>query len=117
MVRSARECRRALGFPPQPRHQHLHRLTRLASLGADNPIRNAKVDGARFKGADQGARGELFLRQALFATESLVVTGPALYLAQTDTCFDSSGRLTDEAARSALRQILQALAQIMRTRA
>jgi len=54
------------------------------------------------------------LRQALFATESLVV-GPALYLAQTDASFDSSGRLTDEAARSALRQILQALAQIMRT--
>jgi chromate reductase len=57
------------------------------------------------------------LRQALFATESLVMTGPALYLAQTDASFDSSGRLTDEAARSALRQILQALAQIMRTRA
>jgi chromate reductase len=57
------------------------------------------------------------LRQALFATESLLVTGPALYLAQTDASFDSSGRLTDEAARSALRQILQALAQIMRTRA
>jgi chromate reductase len=57
------------------------------------------------------------LRQALFATESLVVTGPALYLAQTDASFDSSGRLTDEAAHSALRQILQALAQIMRTRA
>jgi chromate reductase, NAD(P)H dehydrogenase (quinone) len=50
------------------------------------------------------------LRQALFATESLVVTGPALYLAQTDASFD-------EAARSALRQILQALAQMMRTRA
>jgi len=57
------------------------------------------------------------LSQALFATESLVLTGPALYLAQTDASFDSSGRLTDEAARCALRQILQALAQIMRTRA
>jgi chromate reductase len=57
------------------------------------------------------------MRQALFATESLLVTGPALYLAQTDASFDSSGRLTDEAARRALRQILQALARIMRTRA
>ena len=57
------------------------------------------------------------VRQALFATESLLVTGPALYLAQTDAPFDSSGRLRDDAARSALRQILQALAQIMRTRA
>ena len=57
------------------------------------------------------------MRQALFATESLVVTGPALYLAQPDAPFDSGGRVADEAARSALRQILQALAQIMRTRA
>ncbi len=57
------------------------------------------------------------LRQALFATESLVVTGPALYLAQTDAPFDSSGRLADEAARRALRQILQALTDIARTRA
>jgi hypothetical protein len=38
------------------------------------------------------------------------VTRPALYLAQTDASFD-------EAARSALRQIPQALAQMMRTRA
>ena len=51
------------------------------------------------------------------ANDGVVVTGPALYLAQTDEPFDSSGRLADEAARSALRQILQALAQIMRTRA
>jgi len=57
------------------------------------------------------------LRQVLFATESLIVTGPALYLAQTDAPFDSSGRLADEAARGALRQILQALAHIMRSRA
>jgi chromate reductase len=56
------------------------------------------------------------LRQTLFATESLLVTGPALYLAQTDAPFDSSGRLADAAARRALRQILQALTD-MRTRA
>jgi len=57
------------------------------------------------------------LRQVLFATESLVVTGPALYLAQTDAPFDSSGRLSDEAARRALRQILQALTDAALTRA
>jgi|SRR6266853_3093452 len=57
------------------------------------------------------------LRQVLFATESLIVTGPALYLAQTDAPFASGGRLADEAARGALRQILQALAHIMRSRA
>lgn len=50
------------------------------------------------------------LRQALFATESLVVTGHALYLGEADKAFDADGRLTDEAARSALRQILGALA-------
>src|SRR5204862_7733756 len=44
------------------------------------------------------------VRQALFATESLLVTAPALYLAQTDGPFDASGYLADEAARGALRQ-------------
>jgi hypothetical protein len=99
--------RRSFGFSPQPRHQDFYRFTRRASPGADNPIRHTKVDSARFEGTDERARGELFLRRRW----------PALYLAQTDTPFDSSGRLLDEAARSALRQILQALAQIMRTRA
>ena len=33
------------------------------------------------------------VRPALFATESLLVTGPALYLAQTDAPFDSSMRI------------------------
>ncbi len=50
------------------------------------------------------------LRQALFATESLVLTGPALYLAQANEAFDAGGRLTDQAARSALQKILLALA-------
>jgi hypothetical protein len=98
--------RRSFGVSPQPRHQDLHRLTRRAS-----PVVGAS--GGRW-----GTRlGQAAVRQALFATESLLVTGPALYLAQTDAPFDSSGRLADEAARSALRQILQALAQIMRPRA
>ena len=57
------------------------------------------------------------MRQTLFATESLIVTGPALYLAEADAAFDSNGTLADEAARSALRQVLQSLAQFMRERA
>jgi chromate reductase len=77
------------------------------------PVAVVGVSGGRW-----GTRlAQAAVRQALFAAESLVVTGPALYLAQTDAPFDASGRLADEAARSALRQILQALAQIMRTRA
>jgi chromate reductase len=50
------------------------------------------------------------LRQVLFATEALVLPGPALYLAQADAAFDAGGRLTEEAARCALRQLLQLLA-------
>ena len=50
------------------------------------------------------------LRQVLFATESLVLAGPALYLAEADAAFDPGGRLTDEAARRALRQILKLIA-------
>lgn len=50
------------------------------------------------------------LRQVLFATESLVLAGPALYLAGADAAFDPGGRLTDEAARRALRQIIKLIA-------
>ncbi len=58
-----------------------------------------------------GARlAQAALRQVLFATESLVLPGPALYLAEADKAFDADGRLTDEAARRALRQILLLIA-------
>jgi chromate reductase len=50
------------------------------------------------------------LRQVLFATESHVVTGPALYLANARAAFDADGCLTDFSARESLRQVLQALA-------
>jgi len=80
---------------------------------AGKPVAVVGASGGRW-----GTRlAQAAVRQALFATESLLVTAPALYLAQTDGPFDASGHLADEAARSALRQILQALAQIMRTRA
>jgi chromate reductase len=64
-------------------------------------------------GASAGSWGtrlaQAALRQGLFATESRVITGPALYLAQAARAFDGGGRLTDEATRDALRQILLAL--------
>lgn len=49
------------------------------------------------------------LRQVLFATESLVLTGPALYLANANTAFDADGHLTDRATLASLRKILLAL--------
>ena len=50
------------------------------------------------------------LRQALFAAEALILTGPPLYLAEAEQVFDAGGRLTHEAARGALRQLLQLIA-------
>jgi chromate reductase len=64
-------------------------------------------------GATAGSWGtrlaQAALRQTLFATESLVLPGPPLYLAQADKAFDANGRLTDERTRRALQQILSAL--------
>jgi chromate reductase, NAD(P)H dehydrogenase (quinone) len=57
------------------------------------------------------------LRQVLLATESRLVSAPALYLAQADRAFDGDGALTDEAARGALRQILDTLVAIAAARA
>ncbi|RNF82055.1 NADPH-dependent FMN reductase [Montanilutibacter psychrotolerans] len=53
------------------------------------------------------------LRQVLFATESLVLTGPALYLGGGDAAFDAHGRLVDAAARASLERVLLGLAQLM----
>ena len=56
------------------------------------------------------------LRQVLFATESVVLTGPSLYLANAHTAFDDDGSLTDASARAALRQILLALDKLIDAR-
>jgi chromate reductase len=49
------------------------------------------------------------LRQVLFATESLVLTGPALYLADARAAFDADGTLVDAPTLASLRKVLQAL--------
>ena len=56
------------------------------------------------------------LRQVLFATESLVLTGPAVYLANAATAFDADGCLTDPAACASLRQLLLALDKLIDAR-
>ena len=56
------------------------------------------------------------LRQVLYATESLVVSGPALYLAEAQAAFDGDGRLIAEEARGVLRQILKSLDALIRSR-
>ncbi len=53
------------------------------------------------------------LRQVLFATESRVLTGPALYLAQAQAAFDGDGRLIDTAALASLREVLLGLSRLI----
>lgn len=53
------------------------------------------------------------LRQVLFATESSVLTGPALYLANAAAAFDSRGKLTDSTALGSLRQVLLGLNKLI----
>lgn len=57
------------------------------------------------------------LRQVLFATESLVLTGPALYLANAAAVFDADGKLVDQAAQTSLRQVLLGLSKMISDRA
>jgi chromate reductase len=53
------------------------------------------------------------LRQVLFATESIVLTGPALYLANAGAAFGLDGQLTDGAVRASLQQVLQGLSELL----
>lgn len=48
------------------------------------------------------------LRQVLFATESLVMTGPAVYVQDARRLFDDQGRCTDEVTHQRLRRFLEA---------
>jgi chromate reductase len=51
------------------------------------------------------------LRQVLYATESLVLPAPALFVREAQSLFDAEGVLRDEATRAALRAVLDAFAQ------
>jgi chromate reductase len=50
------------------------------------------------------------LRQVLYATESLVLPSPALYLREAPQLFDAQGRLVDTKTRESLAAVLQAFA-------
>jgi chromate reductase len=49
------------------------------------------------------------LRQVFYATESLVMPAPALFIREANSLFDSAGDLTDEPTRASLREVLDSL--------
>jgi chromate reductase len=55
-------------------------------------------------------RAQLHLRQILTHVGALTVPKPEVLIARADKAFDADGRLTDEAARGFLRDLLTALA-------
>jgi hypothetical protein len=54
------------------------------------------------------------LRQVLFATESVIAPGTALYLRDAARLFDARGELRDAAAREALSRYLAEFASALR---
>lgn len=79
------------------------------------PYRNPPLSGkpAAFVstgGQAGGARAQLQLRQVAVYTNLLVLNKPEVLIARGWEKFDAEGRLTDEAAREALRAQLEALA-------
>lgn len=50
------------------------------------------------------------LRQTLHATESLVMSSPALFIREVDGVFDDAGRLSDTPTRDSLQAVLRSLA-------
>jgi chromate reductase len=65
-------------------------------------------------GATTGAWGTRLaqgaLRQVLFATESLVLPAPGLFLKEASRAFDAEGRLSDARTRDVLGEVLVGLA-------
>ena len=53
------------------------------------------------------------LRHVLFATESIVLPGPGLFLREAQRLFSPDGKLQDESAREALRRYLTAFASTL----
>jgi len=88
------------------------------SRPACNGVLQGKVVG--IVGVTPGQWGTRFaqaaLRHVLFATESLVAPGAALFLRDAARLFDPHGRLQDPAAREALRRYLHEFAAALQGR-
>jgi chromate reductase len=65
-------------------------------------------------GASSGRWGtrlaQAALRQVLFATESLVMPKPALFVREAEGLFDEAGQLADQPTRHGLKTLLTAFA-------
>ena len=82
-----------------------------ASRPPDTPLRHKPIALMGASGGMMGTvRAQLSLRQTLLNTESFVLLKPELYVAQARERFDGEGRLSDEAVRERIRQLLAALA-------
>jgi len=77
---------------------------------AKTPLRGkpAAIMGAS-PGATGTARAQLQLRQAFVFTQTPAVLAPEVLVARAHEKFDKEGRLTDEASRGFVRQLLEAL--------
>lgn len=82
-----------------------------ASRSPQSPLNRKPV---AVMGASTGnfgtVRAQLHLRQILTHVGALTVPKPEVLIARADKAFDAEGRLTDEAARGFLRELLTALA-------
>ena len=82
-----------------------------ASRSPQSPLNRKPV---AVMGASTGnfgtVRAQLHLRQILTHVGALTVPKPEVLIARADKAFDADGRLTDEAARGFLRDLLTALA-------
>jgi chromate reductase len=82
---------------------------------ASRPPQSSALKGkaAAIMGASGGMSGtmraQLHLRQAFVFTETYAVLKPEVYVSFAREKFDADGRLTDETARTLIRQLLEAL--------
>lgn len=84
---------------------------------ASRPPRGSALNGkpAAIMGATPGmggtGRAQMQLRQAFVFTQTHAMLSPEVLVARAQEKFDASGRLTDEATRKFVGQLLQAFAQ------
>lgn len=83
-----------------------------ASRGPDQPFDGKPVAIMGVTGSLLGtARAQYHLRQMLVWLNAFPVNKPEVFIGQAASKFDAGGRLTDEATRGFVRQLLEALEQ------